>query len=322
MRFAFVGGIRTEATSRELGVCPLCHSAVRGYAGKIIINHWKHISKVDCDSWYEPETEWHRKWKNLFPDEWQENIIEKNGKKHIADIFNPVRNLVIEFQNSHISVDELHDRECFYDRMIWVVNITPYIDNIEWIGYWHSQYRKDVVTPVQNKCYLYRTLIRLITKVYEEEYNNESDAKLRLEELCSYYKFKNFDRLRDSLSKIHLTNLSPNDFQESQNLLFKLIIDRKEGNDDEQYLEAMRAQEQSLVAKYTTGFEPKQRLSYLKWKMQHKHWNYADKPVFFDSGSENLYMVTDNWKQGNGFIVKSFLKVDFIKKYCTSVLQH
>jgi competence CoiA-like predicted nuclease len=55
MKYALVKGIRIEATSKKMGTCPLCLSDVRGYAGKIVVNHWKQVSKIDCDNWHEPE---------------------------------------------------------------------------------------------------------------------------------------------------------------------------------------------------------------------------------------------------------------------------
>ena len=63
MKKAFVNGIEGEATSKARGVCRFCASSMRGYAGPMQDNHWKHISKDACDPWFEPETKWHREWK-------------------------------------------------------------------------------------------------------------------------------------------------------------------------------------------------------------------------------------------------------------------
>mgnify|MGYP000669292942 CR=1 FL=1 len=57
---------------------------------------------MECDSWKENETEWHREWKGIFPIDWQEVIINKNDQIHRADIKTP-NGLVVEFQNSSIS---------------------------------------------------------------------------------------------------------------------------------------------------------------------------------------------------------------------------
>jgi hypothetical protein len=47
-----------------------------------------HIGDKKCDSWWEPETEWHRSWKSNFLDEWQELVLrdKQTGEKHIADV--------------------------------------------------------------------------------------------------------------------------------------------------------------------------------------------------------------------------------------------
>jgi hypothetical protein len=72
---------------------------------------------ADCDTWGEPESEWHKSWKDNFPKEQQEVIIEN----HRADI-KCKDNIVIELQNSSISPDDICDRERFYDKMIWLIN--------------------------------------------------------------------------------------------------------------------------------------------------------------------------------------------------------
>jgi hypothetical protein len=76
-----------------------------------------------CDTWWEPETEWHRNWKSKFPEEWQEEFLtnEKTGEKHIADI-RTTKGLVVEFQHSHINPQERISREAFYKNLAWVVD--------------------------------------------------------------------------------------------------------------------------------------------------------------------------------------------------------
>lgn len=78
-----------------------------------------------CDSWWEPETEWHRSWKNNFPIEWQEVFMPdvQSGEKHIADV-RTEHELVLEFQHSHIKPEERTAREKFYRNMVWVVDGT------------------------------------------------------------------------------------------------------------------------------------------------------------------------------------------------------
>ena len=110
--------------SGERAKCPDCDSIVIGKKGSFKIKHWCHKAKNECDSWYEPITEWHLKWQNLFPIQYREVSMKKaNGKSHRADL-KLKNNLVIEVQNSPIKIDEIEERESFYgeNNMIWILN--------------------------------------------------------------------------------------------------------------------------------------------------------------------------------------------------------
>ena len=123
MKFALVDNQRIEAEKGLKGVCPICHQPVIAKCGKYKINHWAHKSLTNCDTWWENETDWHRQWKNLFPENWQESVMvdEKTGEKHIADIRTD-GGMIIEFQHSNISETEKISREQFYKTMVWIVD--------------------------------------------------------------------------------------------------------------------------------------------------------------------------------------------------------
>lgn len=125
MKFAIVNNEKVEAAKGLKGFCPICQEPVISKCGSIKVNHWAHKRCSHCDKWWENETEWHRNWKNHFPEEWQEFVAfdEKTGEKHIADI-KTNNDMVIEFQHSHISEEERISRENFYKNMIWVVDGT------------------------------------------------------------------------------------------------------------------------------------------------------------------------------------------------------
>jgi competence protein CoiA len=125
MKYALVHGNRTEATKGANGICPNCGGVLIAKCGEQKINHWAHKAIRTCDSWWEPETEWHRSWKNEFPTDWQEKIRidETTGERHIADVATD-RAFVVEFQHSHIHPDERIAREAFYKNMVWVVDGT------------------------------------------------------------------------------------------------------------------------------------------------------------------------------------------------------
>jgi hypothetical protein len=92
--------------------------------GQVRIWHWAHKGRRSCDPWWEPETEWHRAWKNQFPVNWQEIVHRaETGEKHISDVKTD-RGWVIEFQRSHITPEERRARDTFYRKVIWVVDGT------------------------------------------------------------------------------------------------------------------------------------------------------------------------------------------------------
>jgi Competence protein len=125
MRFALINNERAEAKSGLKGICPGCSQSVIAKCGKQRINHWSHYGNKVCDNWWEPETDWHRLWKNNFPTDWQEVFLtnEQTKEKHVADICTS-HGFIIEFQYSHIESQERISREKFYKNMLWVVDGT------------------------------------------------------------------------------------------------------------------------------------------------------------------------------------------------------
>lgn len=119
-------GERIKATPKAEAVCDLCNGELIPKCGEIKIWHWAHKSLVDCDSWYEPESEWHINWKNKFPKEQQEVRMGE----HKADIRNKW-NMVIELQNSSISSENIFAREEYYNSMIWLLNGESLCSGIE-----------------------------------------------------------------------------------------------------------------------------------------------------------------------------------------------
>lgn len=125
MRFALIEDIKVEASKGAKGFCQSCGAEMIAKCGDFKINHWAHKRKRQCDTWWETETEWHRKWKGNFPIEWQEIIQfdSKTKEKHIADV-KTKDGLVIEFQHSYLKSEERRKREKFYKNMVWIVDGT------------------------------------------------------------------------------------------------------------------------------------------------------------------------------------------------------
>ena len=120
MRYALVNNQRVLANKEaENAICECCKMPVKPFCGKINIEHFRHLQKNDCDSWYEPISEWHLNWQNMFPENFREIVILKNGKAHRADILNS-KGTVIELQKSFISPEEIKQRESFYEKMVWI----------------------------------------------------------------------------------------------------------------------------------------------------------------------------------------------------------
>lgn len=91
--------------------------------GEIMVWHWSHFGERCEDAWAE-ESDWHLAWK-----EWALGIgwnvevpIERDGKRHRADIFTP-SGYVIELQHSPLSTTEIAERERFYDKMVWIWDV-------------------------------------------------------------------------------------------------------------------------------------------------------------------------------------------------------
>lgn len=125
MKFAYVNNIKREAEKGLIGYCRFCSSELIAKCGDYKVHHWSHKKRRNCDPWWEPETDWHRNWKNEYPPEWQELLFhdEKSGEKHISDV-HTIHKLVIEFQHSPINTEERVSRETFYKNMIWVIDGT------------------------------------------------------------------------------------------------------------------------------------------------------------------------------------------------------
>jgi len=71
VHFALINNQRVEAQPQLQGLCSCCSQPVVSKYGIRKVWHWAHRSKVSCDNWWEPETEWHRNRKNNYPVECQ-----------------------------------------------------------------------------------------------------------------------------------------------------------------------------------------------------------------------------------------------------------
>lgn len=128
MQYALVDNLRMAAAPKLKGTCQACGGPTLAKCGKKIVWHWAHASRRHCDPWWENETDWHRSWKECFPESQREIVMfAPDGEKHVADV-RAANGMTIEFQNSPMSPDELVSRETFYGNMVWIVNATLFAE--------------------------------------------------------------------------------------------------------------------------------------------------------------------------------------------------
>lgn len=121
---AIVNGDRVGPSKGVEGRCPGCGQRLKPKAVNSlhVTPHWAHEAK-DCDPWHEPETEWHRAWKQRYPEDQREVWMPP----HRADV--RTQGGVIELQHSSISSEAISEREAFYGsrgRMVWIVDASAW----------------------------------------------------------------------------------------------------------------------------------------------------------------------------------------------------
>ena len=292
---------RIRPAKKKEAYCGFCKEILIPKCGNIRLHHWAHKSS-HCDHWWEGETEWHREWKNHFPEEWREIIMfdsENENEKHICDIYNQSKALVIEFQNSPISHQELESRELFYKKMIWVVNSDSY---------------KIELQPIENS-------IAAIDKIESLFYNIKLNNQIRFseEKINKLTSFR--DRIKCKLlmgSKIEFHKLL--DFFNAE---FDALISEyqfsetysaigKSGEDVLKILinpiiQEMKNEVDNCIQKNSCLSPENQYYSYFKQNRKNV-WDYSTKPVFLDIGSELLWIKSHH-------ILKRVPKSLFIEKY-------
>lgn len=99
--------------------------------GPRVMHHWAHTGRRNCDPWWENETQWHREWKNLFPESYREvSHTAPDGEIHRADIKTP-KGIVIEIQHSSMTDAERISRESFYKNLVWIIDGSVFRQNFD-----------------------------------------------------------------------------------------------------------------------------------------------------------------------------------------------
>lgn len=125
---------KITATPKTVACCPFCNSQLIPKCGPIKTWHWAHKTDAQCDTWSEGESEWHLQWKLNFPKENTEVLIKNPILKevHIADYYNKVSFVTVEFQKSSLSLYDRIIREAFYKNLHWVIYTNW--NNLEYYG--------------------------------------------------------------------------------------------------------------------------------------------------------------------------------------------
>lgn len=275
MLYALVGSVKQKAEPSIKGKCPFCKEVVIPRCGEIRINHWSHLKSSNClfDSVH--ETEWHLNWKSKFPSENCEVKIHSESKYHIADVLTP-NSIVIEFQNSPISVETIKIREAFYENMIWVVNGLNFKKNISF-------------SRVPEKGKIYPRNLK-----YDKDYRNKPcfvlDLKSKSLDKNSILSITRSGMIYDRLDhKIYIYTPHKSLSWSSANFLHKInerlnIFDLT----DNQY--------------------------YFKWSYKVESWKVAKLPVFLDFSDGYLYWIK-NWIDTDYGIVQKVSISKFLQKY-------
>lgn len=301
MKFAFLNNERIEAKPNLIAECICCSKKVRSYCGEIIIHHWKHIQLSDCDNWHESETEWHREWKNNFKKRDQEVIMYNsvNGEKHIADIHLKKINLTIEFQHSPIEIDEIKSRELFYEKLIWIIDLTHINQNISFNSNITKAFGK-FTDSIINKDYQQHK------KINDEELQLAiTKSEKEFDEILEYYS--------DIKNKYFPAYYEYNYKSEAAKRVLNTLFAEK--NENPKIKGYTYSDENIINLKNISELDKTDIHLLMIWKNQHKRWYAAKQPIFFDLGDDYLYRNIENIKSSNGIIVKKYYKEKFVRYY-------
>ena len=283
MQFALYNSKKHAAEPALKGICLHCNKEVIAKCGAKNIWHWAHVKSDACEAWTEPETQWHRDWKNTFGSAYSEIRVVKDNVYHIADILNK-NGIVFEFQNSAISSEIIKAREEFYgEKMLWIINGISFKDNF-------LIYEEDFI-----KSWKVTILSEFDASRYPEIRNAImiEDWQVKSNHVKQFLIEKGFEYSADS--KLYFFDLNKNKYANREQVILKL---------EEEILD--------LYLKYhkTTST----RVEFV-WEHFRRSWQEAQRPVFIDFGDEFLLQVISGigkkYGQGN-----KILKAKFIDKYC------
>lgn len=283
MLYAIRNESKIRATPNQKANCIGCNGIVNSFCGEIYNWHWKHDKKDNCDDWFEPETEWHLNWKQLFDKENTEVKISDEKKWHIADIYTNSK-VVIELQYSSIDKRVIQTREDFYgEKMFWILNSKRM--NIE---------------PLNLDAYYVHSPLVFTTYF-------DTKVFVRPVWIADFWEFEPTEKLKEILEK--------NDF--IYNTILKKYVKvssyqtlRKWGYEDDIKKEVKR--EIILFARKIMKENPRLK-KFSLWRPQ-KTWSDSKRNIFIDNSYSRILWIKSFENDRYG-IVEEVDKQKFINKY-------
>lgn len=280
MEYALYNGLRTAAQPTLKAVCAHCGGEVIAKCGSKKIWHWAHTSTESCDSWYEPETAWHRQWKQVFGEVYSEIRVLKDEGYHIADVLNK-EGIVFEFQNSSIGADMIAAREDFYGaKMIWLINGEAFKN--------HFRMYDDAFMTDWN--------LKLLNEFEAAEHYRRFTPGLILEDW----------QVKQEPLKALLKQL---DFM----YVAEARIYHRPMPGNRKAFEDQLLQETQLLYERHKSF-PSGGKGTFTWAHPRRSWEDAKRTVFIDFGGEDLYWVREGMGKASGKGMR-IGKKEFIEKY-------
>lgn len=282
MEYALYKGLRTAAQPALKGLCEHCGGEVIAKCGSKKIWHWAHVSIENCDSWYEPETAWHRNWKQTFGKDCSEIRVVKENHYHIADVINK-NGIVFEFQNSSISGEMIAAREEFYgEKMVWIIHGESFKNNFiirdeEYINHWELKILNEFESAQHYATFTNALII--------EDWRVKNEAVIQL--------LKQLGFIHSKEASIYCLPLN--------GIIHKHSLVEDIGRQVKALYEKHKA-----VQDFTKG--------HFTWLHSRRSWEEAQRPVFIDFGGDYLYRVTERMGKDSGTGTK-IRKETFIEKY-------
>jgi len=282
VEFAYYNGLRTKAEPGLKGTCPHCGSNVTARCGSKNIWHWSHTVGKNCDPWQEPETLWHRRWKEQFGDAYSEVRITTDNVFHIADVYK--NNIVFEFQNSPISAEEIVARENFYgEQMMWVINGAHFETSF---AFYDEEFLKEWRIVILNE--------------FDAIQNyNRHPGDLLIEDLWVRHEPVKMLLLRHGFEYSYQAGIYYLSMKGRNRAFFSAAL----VHEVFELYQHLQRKEDTKPGRF-------------EWANARRSWENSKRPVFIDFGGDNLFRITSGMGQphGNGIRIS---KQRFIEKYCT-----